>query len=101
MLSTPTPAEVTAMGAVLPAIDIIVVALRLYAKRKIRRYGIDDWLVVVSLVFLVLMRVERLCSDCSQILTIGMGFILIYGMLAIISGFPNRRGAETKGPQAP
>ena len=53
MFSTPGTAGVTAMGAVLPTIDITLVALRLYAKRKIRRYGIDDGLVNVSLVFLL------------------------------------------------
>ena len=47
------------MGAVWPALDIILVALRLYAKRKTRRYGIDDWLVVVSLVFSLSIRVEH------------------------------------------
>lgn len=60
MLSAPTPADVTAMGAVLPAIDIILVALRLFAKTKIRRYGIDDGLVIVSLVFLLSIGVEHI-----------------------------------------
>ena len=58
MLSTPTPTSVTAMGAVLPAIDVIFVIIRLYAKRKIRRYGIDDALVVVSLVFLYSIHIK-------------------------------------------
>lgn len=58
MLPTPKPTGVTVMGAVLPAIDIIFVVIRLYAKRRIRRYGIDDGLVVISLVFLLLIRIE-------------------------------------------
>ena len=38
------------MGSVFPLLDILAVALRIYAKRKIRRFGIDDWLIIVSLV---------------------------------------------------
>lgn len=45
--------DVIAMGSILPAIDIIVVALRFYAKRKRgAKYGPDDWLILVSLVSL-------------------------------------------------
>lgn len=50
MLSTLTPGGVIAMGSVFPALDIIAVALRLYAKRKIRRFGLDDCLIIFSLV---------------------------------------------------
>ena len=72
------------MGAVWTALDIILVALRLYAKRKIRRYGIDDWLIIVSLVIsLVDSHETHSCSGSSQILTIGMGSILIYGMFTM------------------
>ena len=53
------------MGAVWPALDIILVALRLYAKRRTGRYGIDDWLVVVSLVFSLSIRVEHTPAQIS------------------------------------
>lgn len=43
--------ENIAAGAVLPAVDIVLVALRFYAKRKTTlKYGVDDWLILVSLV---------------------------------------------------
>ena len=50
MLPTLAPVAVTAMGCVLPVLDCIAVALRFRAKHKVRRIGIDDWLVAVSLV---------------------------------------------------
>ena len=46
-----TKSEVIAMGTVLPAIDILAVALRFIAKRtRGSWYGPDDWLILISLV---------------------------------------------------
>lgn len=45
------PAAVIALGAILPAIDVVVVALRFYARRKQKlQLMVDDWLVVPALV---------------------------------------------------
>ncbi|KAF2228673.1 hypothetical protein EV356DRAFT_495111 [Viridothelium virens] len=43
--------EVLAMGIVFPIMDILAVGLRLHAKRvRSTSYGIDDWLIVASLI---------------------------------------------------
>lgn len=45
------PATVIALGVVLPAMDIIAVTLRFYARKKQKaRLMMDDWLVVPALV---------------------------------------------------
>ena len=39
------------MGSVLPAVDVVVVALRFFAKRHMNQaYRADDWFILVSLV---------------------------------------------------
>ena len=45
----PTPAEVIAMGVVMPVVDAAIVFLRFYARRG-GKYGIDDFLVLFALV---------------------------------------------------
>lgn len=50
MLPAVTPRGEIAMGSVMPALGVAAVALRLCSKRRIRRFGVDDWLVIVSMV---------------------------------------------------
>lgn len=71
-----TPASVIAVGAVLSGLAVIAVALRFYV-RLIRVYaslGVEDWLILVSVV-----------------LTLGMGLMMIIGLdspfLGQIQGF--------------
>lgn len=47
-----TPANVIAVGAVLPAIGLIAVIARFYGRKIVSAVflGVDDWLILVSLV---------------------------------------------------
>ncbi|CAF9914246.1 MAG: hypothetical protein ALECFALPRED_009506 [Alectoria fallacina] len=62
MLPAVTPRGEIAMGSVMPALGLAAVALRLCSKRRIRRFGVDDWLAIVSM-----------------ILALGLGALLIIG----------------------
>lgn len=58
-----TPRSVIAVGSVLPGLAAMAVSLRFYVKLyKAGSVGIDDWLIL-----------------CSLILTIGLGVMLIVG----------------------
>jgi hypothetical protein len=46
----PTSAEVIALAVVLPILAIIALALRIVVKRKINQFGIDDCLILCSMV---------------------------------------------------
>lgn len=45
-----TPSSIIAVGAVMPSLALIAVSLRFYVKVKKRTVGLDDWLILVSLV---------------------------------------------------
>ena len=49
------------MGSVFPVLDAIAVALRFYAKHKVQRIGLDDFLVVISLVCLICYIIGSFC----------------------------------------
>lgn len=46
----PTTGDVIAMGSILPILDVMAVALRFFAKRQRTRCGVDDYLILFSLV---------------------------------------------------
>lgn len=50
MLPAVTPRGEIVMGSVMPALGVIAVVLRLCSKRRIRHFGIDDCLIIVSAV---------------------------------------------------
>ncbi|KAI1382875.1 uncharacterized protein F4822DRAFT_435250 [Hypoxylon trugodes] len=77
-----TPASVIAVGAVLSGLAVIAVALRFYV-RLIRVYsslGIEDWLILVSVV-----------------LTLGMGLMMIIGSAMGGLARPTPQGTGSKG----
>ncbi|KAI8965299.1 hypothetical protein F5Y11DRAFT_313576 [Daldinia sp. FL1419] len=77
-----TPASVIAVGAVLPGLAIIAVALRFYV-RLIRMYtslGVEDWLILASV-----------------ILTLGMGLMMIIGSALGGLAQPTPQGTGPKG----
>ena len=46
-----TPGQITAAAAVLPAVSIVVVGLRLYVRTKQKAHvGADDWFNIIALV---------------------------------------------------
>lgn len=47
----PTTGDVIAMGSILPILDLMAVALRFFAKHKKTRCGVDDYLMLFSLVY--------------------------------------------------
>ena len=74
-----TSKSVIAVDAVLPGLATIAVALRLYSRRlKALPCGIDDWLIVCSLVSNLRHDLETLLIQAFllQILIIGMGIML-------------------------
>lgn len=81
MASYITSKSVIAVGAVLPGLATIAVVLRLYSRRlKSVHFGIDDCLIVASLVSILQPGLRALLiQNPPQILTIGMGIMLITG----------------------
>lgn len=79
-----TPMTIIAVGAVLPSLAAIAVSLRFYVRIRLSpSVGLDDWLILVSLV--------SDSADSSfdmngtevlrQILTVALGVMLIVGKL--------------------
>lgn len=99
MASYITSKSVIAVGAVLPGLATIAVVLRLYSRRlKSVHFGIDDCLIVGSLVGILHHGLRTLLiQDLPQILTIGMGIMLITGKsfhsLAPLAGSDCRESA--------
>ena len=79
-----TPGEMLAVCTVLPVLSIIVVALRLYARRIQRaQIGIDDWLILSGLVYASTHTLDdrALTPLFIKVLSIGMAVALIIGEL--------------------
>lgn len=53
----PTSAEVIALAVVMPFLAIIALALRIFVKRKIKHFGIDDYLILCSMFFLLILAI--------------------------------------------
>ena len=82
-----TRGQVIAAATVLPALGMISVALRLWARLgKPTGFGLDDAFMLPALVYLLFARqalgIFRECSHCaSQACVIGLGITLLVGEL--------------------
>lgn len=76
------PSELVAVGFALPLLSVVAVILRFLARRagKDTRVAIDDWFILIALLFVVAMGVAQLYGsvggtpDCSKELTCSRHF---------------------------
>ena len=81
-MSSNDPASIIAVGAVMPALGIVAVALRFYCRRRNRNpLQIDDWILIPAL-----------------LLTIGMGASLIAGVRLHALGYPTPFTGDPNDP---
>lgn len=83
-MSSSDPASVIAVGAVMPSLGIVAVALRFYCHRQNHTpLRIDDWILIPAL-----------------LLTIGMGASLIAGVRLHALGYPTPLTGDPRDPLA-
>lgn len=53
MLPAVTPTNEIAMGSIMPTLGVVVVVLRLCSKHRNRQFRIDDYLIIISVVWTI------------------------------------------------